>query len=162
MVLHNTSQNILYAGDCLGQGKSSHLLCHSCSFLQMQQLSSLLTQIGSHVSLCKHCHGSACANTHGQSFWPVTKAHRAQDASFVATEDRQWDALKFLPGWKGGIYEAVQSTPPERISRSKLADRSGFSAEVPWLAGHVMIALAGACHHVCCCSCSSCPDCCLV
>ena len=42
----------------------------------------------------------------------------------MAVEDRQKDALKFLPGWKGGIYEAVESTPPDCISRSKLADRS--------------------------------------
>ena len=47
-----------------------------------------------------------------------------QDASFVAAEDRQADALKFLPGWKGGICEAVQCTPPDNISRSKLSDRS--------------------------------------
>lgn len=48
----------------------------------------------------------------------------SQDSAFVAAEDRQADALKFLPGWKGGIFEAVQSTSPDNISRSKLADRS--------------------------------------
>lgn len=50
-----------------------------------------------------------------------------QDASFVSSKDRQADALKFLPGWKGGIYEAVQHTDPETITRSKLTDRSAVS-----------------------------------
>lgn len=48
----------------------------------------------------------------------------SQDSAFVAAEDRQADALKYLPGWKGGIFEAVQSTSPDNISRSKLTDRS--------------------------------------
>lgn len=50
----------------------------------------------------------------------------SQDSAFVAAEDRQADALKFLHGWKGGIYEAVQSTSPDSISRSKLTDRSAM------------------------------------
>lgn len=50
----------------------------------------------------------------------------SQDSAFVAAEDRQADALKFLPGWKGGIYEAVQSTSSDNISRSKLTDRSAM------------------------------------
>ncbi len=62
----------------------------------------------------------------------------SQDSAFVAAEDRQADALKFLPGWKGGIYEAVQSTSPDNISRSKLTDRSAMPMH-SWSYGFVCL-----------------------
>ncbi|DBA74801.1 TPA: hypothetical protein ACH3X2_009322 [Trebouxia sp. C0005] len=72
-------------------------------------------------------------------YW-FTVFNAPEDSAFVAVEDRQSDALKFLPGWKGGIYEAVQSTSPDNISRSKLTDRwppigKGFSKGAVTLAG---------------------------
>ncbi|DBA84691.1 TPA: hypothetical protein ACH3X1_005947 [Trebouxia sp. C0004] len=72
-------------------------------------------------------------------YW-FTVFNAPEDSAFVAAEDRQADALKFLPGWKGGIYEAVQSTSPDNISRSKLTDRwppigKGFSKGAVTLAG---------------------------
>lgn len=72
-------------------------------------------------------------------YW-FTVFNAPEDSAFVATEDRQADALKYLPGWKGGIFEAVQSTSPDNISRSKLTDRwpplgKGFSKGAVTLAG---------------------------
>lgn len=60
------------------------------------------------------------------SLWTVLAG--VQDASFVSSKDRQADALKYVPGWKGGIYEAVQHTDPDSITRSKLADRSAHTS----------------------------------
>ncbi|KAL3131346.1 hypothetical protein ABBQ38_000632 [Trebouxia sp. C0009 RCD-2024] len=75
-------------------------------------------------------------------YW-FTVFNAPEDASFVSSKDRQADALRFLPGWKGGIYEAVEHTDPDTITRSKLTDRwppigKGLSKGAVTLAGDAL------------------------